>query len=95
MSDIERFTVALTAEMAKAVRGAVKAGDYASSSEIVREALRDWRAKREAQSLALGDLRSVIAEGLRDIAEGRVSDFDAGEIKRRGRELSAKAEPSG
>ena len=95
MSDIERLTVALTAEMAKAVRGAVKAGDYASSSEIVREALRDWRTKREAQSLALGDLRSVIAKGLRDIAEGRVSDFDAGEIKRRGRELSAKSEPSG
>jgi len=27
--------------MAQAVRGAVQAGEYASSSEIIREALRD------------------------------------------------------
>ena len=46
MSTIERITVTLTAEMAKAVRGAVQAGEYASSSEIFREALRDWRHKR-------------------------------------------------
>ena len=94
MSEIERITVTLTAELARAVRGAVKAGDYASSSEIVREALRDWRSKRETHTLALDEIRSFIAGGLRDIAEGRVSDFDAEEIKRRGREFSAKPEPS-
>ena len=43
MSTIERITITLTAEMAQAVRGAVQAGEYASSSEIIREALRDWR----------------------------------------------------
>lgn len=94
MSDIQRMTVTVTAEMARAVRGAVEAGDYASSSEIVREALRDWRAKRGVQTQAFEEMRAFIAEGLRDIAEGHVTDFDAREIKRRGRELSARSEPS-
>ncbi len=94
MSDIERLTVILTAEVAHLVRGAVKAGDYASSSEIVREGLRDWHHKRQAQGFVLAEMRAFIAEGIRDIAEGRVSDFDAEDIKRRGRELSAKSEPS-
>ncbi len=46
MSNIERLTITLTAEMAEAVRTAVQAGEYASSSEIIREALRDWRHNR-------------------------------------------------
>ena len=94
MSNVERLTVTLTAEMAEDVRGAVEAGDYASSSEVVREALREWRDKRTARDLALEKMRKVIAVGLRDVAEGRVSDFDAEEIKRGGRELLAKRDAS-
>ena len=94
MSDIERLTITVTAEMARAIRAAVKSGDYASTSEIVREALRDWRAKRETQIHALDEMRAFIAEGVRDVVEGRVSDFDAEEIKRRGRELLAKSRSS-
>ena len=46
MSEIERPTITLPADMAALVRGAVNEGDDASSSEVVREALRDWRTKR-------------------------------------------------
>ena len=35
MNTMERITITLTPEMAQAVRGAVEAGEYASSSEIV------------------------------------------------------------
>ena len=28
------------------INQAVKSGDYASSSEVIREALREWKAKR-------------------------------------------------
>ncbi len=38
MSTIERITITLTAETAQAVRGAVQAGEYASSSEIILDA---------------------------------------------------------
>lgn len=38
MADIERLTITLPAEMAAAVKVAVEGGDYASTSEVVREA---------------------------------------------------------
>jgi len=40
MSEIERMTITMPAEMAAVVKSAVDAGDYASTSEIVRAALR-------------------------------------------------------
>ena len=63
MSDIERMTVTLTAEIARAVRAAVKAGDYASSSEVVRDALRGWRTKCRVQTQAFEEMRALITEG--------------------------------
>ena len=71
MAEIERMTIALTAEMARIVRAAVEAGDYASSSEIIREALRDWSDKRMLRQRDLAALRASIQEGLDDIAAGR------------------------
>ncbi len=46
MPEIERLTITLPSEMAAVIKGAVEGGDYASSSEVVREALRDWKMKR-------------------------------------------------
>ena len=86
MNTMERITITLTPEIAQAVRGAVEAGEYASSSEIIREALRDWRHKRALQAQELADLRVAIQEGLDDIEAGRVRDFDAERIIRRGEE---------
>ena len=86
MNTMERITITLTPEMAQAVRDAVEAGEYASSSEIIREALRDWRHKRALQEQELADLRAKIQEGLDDIAAGRVHDFDPERIIRKGEE---------
>jgi antitoxin ParD1/3/4 len=41
-----KVSVSLTDEHARVVGEAVASGDYASSSEVIREALRDWRTKR-------------------------------------------------
>ena len=46
---VERITVTLTTDMAETIKAAVNSGDYASNSEIVREALRDWRLKQLIQ----------------------------------------------
>lgn len=86
MSDMQRMTITLTPEMASMVRGAVGGGDYASSSEIVREALRDWRIKRLERERALTGMRDDIAQGLSDRDQGRVRDFDAYDIKKAGRQ---------
>ena len=40
MPNVEKLSIALTPEMASLVREVVEAGEYASSSEVVREALR-------------------------------------------------------
>ena len=49
MPEIERLTITLPADMAAVVKDAVEGGDYASNSEVVREALRDWKMKRAMQ----------------------------------------------
>jgi antitoxin ParD1/3/4 len=47
MANVEKLSVALTPEMAAELREAVEAGDYGSVSEVVRDALRDWRVRRK------------------------------------------------
>lgn len=87
MAAIERLTITLPAEMAAIIKSAVEAGDYASTSEVVREAVRDWKTKRAVQLQELEALRADILKGLADLAEGRVQDFDAARIVERGRTL--------
>ena len=94
MSTIERITITLTSEMAKAVRMAVDAGEYASSSELIREALRDWRHRRALQEQELRELRTRIQQGLADIEAGRVHDFDPERIIRKGEQQLQETEPS-
>ena len=77
---VERITVTLTTDMAETIKAAVNSGDYASNSEIVREALRDWRLKQLTRKRELEALRQDINKGLEDIEQGRVQDFDAGRI---------------
>jgi antitoxin ParD1/3/4 len=89
MAEIERLTITLPHDMAAVVKGAVEGGDYASSSEVVREALRDWKMKRALQLKEMEALKADIDKGLTDLAEGRVQDFDAARIIERGRKLLA------
>ena len=95
MADMERLTITLPSDMAAVVKDAVGKGDYASSSEVVREALRDWKMKRALQLQELAALKADIDKGLTDVAEGRVKDFDANRIIERGRKLLAARSPSG
>jgi antitoxin ParD1/3/4 len=67
----------------------VNEGDYASTSEAVREAVRDWRMKRLLQIQELAALKADINKGLEDVAAGRVKDFDPTSIIERGRKLLA------
>jgi len=84
MSNVERMTITLPADMADAVRAAVSGGEYASSSEIVREALREWRHKRALRERELAELRTNIQRGLEDVEAGRVNDFDPERIIQKG-----------
>lgn len=89
MGAIVRLTITLPTDMAGLVKGAVEEGDYASSSEVIREALRDWKLKRELRLHQLAELKVEIARGLTDVTEGRVADFGTERIIARGRKLFA------
>ena len=90
MSAIERMTITLPADMAGMVKGAVDEGDYASTSEVIRDALRDWKLKREVRALKLADLKAEIDKGMADVRAGRLVEFDAERIAARGREILAQ-----
>ena len=62
-SRVEKVSIALTQDMAAMVRDAVESGEFASSSEVVRDALRDWKAKRAERELKLAELRQLVADG--------------------------------
>ena len=63
MSAIERLTITMPAEMAATLRRTVEGGEYASTSEIVREALRDWTRSQATNQAKLAWLRAAVAEG--------------------------------
>ncbi len=94
MSEIERLTITMPPELAAVVKQAVETGDYASTSEVVRAALRDWKLKRTLQLEELAALKAEIDKGLADVAAGRVKDFDTDRIIARGRKLLADRSPS-
>jgi antitoxin ParD1/3/4 len=62
VSKVEKISIALTDEMLASVKAAVASGDYASSSEVIRHALRDWKGQRERESLAMQEIRRLVAE---------------------------------
>ncbi|HJU18026.1 MAG TPA: type II toxin-antitoxin system ParD family antitoxin [Stellaceae bacterium] len=64
MGKIEKISVALPPEMVSDVRNAVASGEYASASEVIREALRDWRRKRHVASLEIEETRRLVREGI-------------------------------
>ncbi len=94
MAAIERLTVTLPADMAALVKGAVSGGQYASASEIIREALRDWEVKTELRRRQLEELRANIDQGLKDFEAGRLVEVDIDDIMAHGRLLSAGRDPS-
>lgn len=90
MAHVEKLSIALTPEMAAVVRQCVESGEYASSSEVIREALRDWKMKRSLQQNELAELRSLWQAGL-DSGVGRFSNMDEIKAEARKRLLSQDA----
>jgi antitoxin ParD1/3/4 len=77
MPDIQKISIALTAEHVAALRDAVKRGEYVTTSEAVREALQDWQWKREFRQMVeekeTARLKKAWDEG---VASGRAKPMD-------------------
>lgn len=70
MATTEKISIALPPEMVHIVRGAVATGEYASSSEVIRDALRDWTYKRNLRQQGVTELRRVWHEAVNDKTPG-------------------------
>ena len=89
MADIQKVSIALTGGQLAALKAAVEAGEYATTSEIVREALRDWQYKRDLRQEELKRLRKLWDEGK---ASGPPTPLDFGELRREARRRLAEAQ---
>ena len=63
MAGVERLSITLPAEMAASLRQTVEGGQYASTSEVIREALREWRHRRDQELRDLEALRQAVKIG--------------------------------
>jgi antitoxin ParD1/3/4 len=89
MPGVEKISIALTPDLAAAVQEAVESGGYASASEVIREALRDWREKRRLHEQQINEMRKLWDEGIQSgPSRVRVGDL----IQELEQEFGAKSE---
>jgi antitoxin ParD1/3/4 len=78
MSNVEKISVSLPREMIDYMKESIERGLYASTSEILREAVRDWQRKeivRRHDALtpkSHEDLRRMIQEGVDSLKKRRI-----------------------
>lgn len=63
MPNVEKVSVSMTSQHAELLRDAVNSGAYASGSEVVREAMRDWSAKWMQKRGDIVKLQAMWEEG--------------------------------
>ncbi|MGU3536386.1 type II toxin-antitoxin system ParD family antitoxin [Methylobacterium sp. A54F] len=89
MADVEHMTVTLTEPMAAQIRASVEAGEYASASEAVRDALRLWSSRHAARAREVADLQRAWDAGK---ASGSHGELDFADLRREARARLADAE---
>jgi antitoxin ParD1/3/4 len=88
MPDVQKISIALTAEQIGALKAAVETGEYATTSEIVREAIREWQFKRALRQEDLRRLRQLWDEGK---ASGATTPVDFENARSEARQRLARA----
>lgn len=64
MTTFQKITIAMTPEMALFERNTVEAGEYASTSEAIHDAMREWKERRDMLGYTVEDLRTLVQKGL-------------------------------
>jgi antitoxin ParD1/3/4 len=82
MTAVKKLSIALTPEFAADIRRAITSGEYASTSEVIRDAMRTWKQVRRDRAGAVGELRRLWRDG---VNSGESAPLNAKEIKQRGR----------
>ena len=74
MSKIDKISIAITREQHAKIKAAVERRDYATTSEVIRTALREWELKEELRRLEGERIGRLWDEG---IASGPAVDGPA------------------
>lgn len=89
MRNAEKVTITMTADLLQSVRDTVEAGEFATTSEAMRDAVRVWQRQRLEDSERLNAMRARIRRSLEDPrpslsaeeAEAEMSRFMKGQEK--------------
>jgi antitoxin ParD1/3/4 len=89
MRNAEKVTITMTADLLQSVRDTVEAGEFATTSEAMRDAVRVWQRQRLEDSERLNAMRAGIRRSLEDPrpslsaeeAEAEMSRFMKGQEK--------------
>ncbi|ARM88368.1 ribbon-helix-helix domain-containing protein [Rhizobium sp. CIAT894] len=81
MRNAEKVTITLTADLLRSVRDTVEAGEFATTSEAMRDAVRVWQRQRLQDAERLNAMRARIRLSLEDprpslTAEEAEADMD-------------------
>jgi antitoxin ParD1/3/4 len=79
MQSAEKVSITMTPEMMQVIRASVASGEYASTSEAMRDAVRIWQREREEHSERLEAIRARVH---RSVDDTRPS-LAAGDIEQR------------
>jgi antitoxin ParD1/3/4 len=91
MPAVEKISIALPGELAARVRKVVETGEYASSSEVVRDALQEWMLKRDLRQHGLDELRILWRQAQEDHSPGAPVDEILDRLERKYKPLADAA----
>ena len=88
MQSAEKISITMTPEMLRVIRESVEAGEYASTSEVIRDAMRVWQRQREEHAETIKSIKARIRRSLDDPRPSLTSE----EVKAHMEEFMANAE---
>ena len=90
----EKISITLPPDMLSDIKGVVAAGQYASTSEVIREAMRLWQRREEEHRERLALIRSRLKRSARsgkpvaiDQAFGQIEKFHQKRVNARNKNL--------
>ena len=78
MQNAEKISITMPPDMMKLVRASVESGEYASTSELMRDAVTIWQKNREASGYDTW-YKAQVQQGLDAVCRGEVVSFEDAE----------------
>lgn len=91
MSTAEKISITITPEMNRIIKQRVEAGEFASSSELIREAFRAWQKQDEEYRERLAAIKARIRRSIDDPRPSLSTDEARAELAQHARR-GAKAQ---